>query len=90
MLVKMKNKGKNVFDLFLKRRQYYETSKVKGDKLAKAGYLQNSKQKIDFEEKRHVMVANEEELISNNNTNGKKDDRYSLDDDIDNRMLTIR
>lgn len=49
MLVKMKNKGKNVFDLFLKRRQYYETSKIKGDKLAKAGYLQNSKQKIDFE-----------------------------------------
>lgn len=35
-------------------------------------------------------MMNEEELVSNNNTNEKKGDRYSLDDDIDNRMLTIR
>lgn len=37
----MKNKGKTAFDLFLKRRQNYEISKAKGDKISKSGFSNN-------------------------------------------------
>jgi hypothetical protein len=43
LLMKMKNKNKSAYELFMKRRNTYEVAKMKEDKLRKAGYFQIKK-----------------------------------------------
>lgn len=71
--MKMKNKGKNAFDLFLKRRHNYEISKEKSDKLSKSEFSHVNKLK---------KVSIYENVYTNEITSQQKNDRFSLDEEI--------
>ncbi len=70
MLIKMKNKNKNAYELFMKRRRTYEMNKMKEDKLTKTGYY-------DDKDRRNTMrmeKINQQKNIKLGNQKSNKND----------------